>query len=100
MMEELLGFYAHNIALAIAAFFALLAGTRLIGLYLRYHDRLSIDREDVQSFFRNATLAIFFAGAAIMFEHVSFFVTIGLLACCLIVLLLIKINKQVKKLEL
>lgn len=94
-MEDLLGQAPRLVALLPSIFFAMLAISGLIKLYLRYHDHLNIDRVDIVSLGRNAGVSIFFMAVSLLYEQVSFFAATSLLLCLLVTVQIIKLNNTI-----
>lgn len=98
-MEDMLGQSAQIAALIAAIFFALLAGSSLINLYLRYHDRLSIEKEDMQNLARNSAFALRLMVIAGLFHFLPFFMALGYLLCGVVIFQIFKINDTLKVLR-
>lgn len=98
-MENMLGQFALIAALIAAIYFALLACSGLVNLYLCYHDRLSIDREDVQALARNSGFALLLSGIAGLFHFLPFFMALGYMLCGVVVFHIFKINALLKLLK-
>lgn len=97
-MADILSYYIQLITLFISIFFALTAGAGLMNFYLRYLDRLPIDRSDVVAFARNAGIALLLFISATLFHYLPFFVALGFVLCALIVVQLYKLDGILKKL--
>lgn len=98
-MENMLGQFAQIAVLVAAIFFALLVGSDLVNLYLRYHDRLSINREDVQNLARNATFALLLMAIVGLFHFLPFFMALGYLLCGVVIFQIFKIYGMLKALK-
>ena len=98
-MENILGQFAQTTALIAAVFFVLLASSGLFNLYLRYHDRLPIDREDVQALARNSGLAVLLLLVAGLFKTLPFFMAIGMVLSGVVIIQVLRLNGLINKLE-
>lgn len=96
-MENILGQLAQTVALMAAVFFALGAGSGIVNLYLRFHDRLSIDREDVLILVRNTGLALLSATIAWLFYSLPFFTALTLLLCGVVIRQLVQIHRLIPR---
>ncbi|MBK7939675.1 MAG: hypothetical protein IPJ82_22465 [Lewinellaceae bacterium] len=95
-MENTIGQFAQIAAMGVAIFYALLAGSGLFNLYLRFNDRLSIDREDVQTLSRNSGFALGLTGIAGLFHYLPFYMASGFLFCGIVFYQILKINGLLK----
>ena len=95
----MLGLSAQIAALIAAIFFALLAGSGLVNLYLRYHDHLSIDKQDLQNLARNSAFALLLTVIAGFFHFLPFFLALGYLLCGAVIFQIFKINGMLKALK-
>ncbi len=98
-MENITGQYAQMIALAFSAFFVLSALSGMVNLYLRYHDDLPIEREDIKKLTRNSALALLCAAIAALFRFLPFFMAIGWILSGVVVIQIFKINGLLKVLS-
>lgn len=98
-MENILGHSAQFAAMMVATFFALLICSGLANLYLRFHDRLPIDRDSVHTLIRNFGFALLLTALAAFFHFLPFFMALGFLLCGGVVFQLLKISGLIKKLE-
>ena len=78
-MQTVLGQSAQIISLVVAIFFALLATSALMNLYLRRIDHLTIEAEDVRSMARNAGIAMGLMALSALFRLLPFFMVIAFL---------------------
>ena len=92
-MENMLGQFAQIAALITGIFFAQLAVAGVINLYLRYHDRLPIDKEDVQNLARNSAIVLLLTVIAGLFHFLPFFIAMGYLLCGIVIFQIFKINR-------
>lgn len=95
----MIGQLAQIAAMVAAIFFALLASSGLVNLYLRYIDKLSIDREDVQAIARNSGFALLSAGVAALFHYLPLPMTLAALLCGIVFFQILKINGLLKIIE-
>jgi len=98
-MEYIFGQIAQITALTAAVFFGLLACSGLVNLYLRFHDRLPIDKENVQNLTRNSAFALLLLAIAGLFLALPFFMALGYLLCGVIIFQIFKINGLLKVLN-
>lgn len=98
-MEDTLGYYAQIIMLVLAIFFALMAGSGLVNLYLRYHDRLPLDKPDIKSLVRHAGFAVLLTVVSQLFRILPFFMALGFLLCAVVLFQVFKIMQIGKLLE-
>ena len=98
-MENTLGQFAQIATMGTAIYFAMLACNDMVYLYLRFHDNLSIDREDMQALARNCQFTLLLAGIAGMFHFLPFFLASGFLLCGVVFFQVLKINNLLKILE-
>ncbi len=98
-MENMLGQSAQIAALIATAYFALLACSGLVNVYLRFHDRLPIHKVDVQALVRNVSFALVFLATAVVFRNLPFFMALGFLLCGVVIFQIFKINGFLKVLK-
>lgn len=98
-MENTMGQFAQMAAIVAAIFYVLQACSGLFNLYLRFHDNLSIDREDVQALSRNSGFALVLTGIAGLFHYLPFFMALGFLLCGVVFFQILKINGLLKIME-
>lgn len=95
-MENILGQSAQIIVLLTALFFAQHAINSLFHLYLRYLDRLGMDKEEVRNLARNSVFALFFIAIAGLFNILPFIMALDYLLCVVVIFLVFKINGILK----
>jgi len=97
-MTDTFSFYTQLLALLISVFFALMAGSGLLNLYLRYHDHLPIDRADVNAMARNAGISMLAFLCATLFHYLPFLMALGFLMCAVIILQIFRMRGLLNKL--
>ncbi|MBL7780706.1 MAG: hypothetical protein JNM22_05770 [Saprospiraceae bacterium] len=98
-MPTVLGQYAQIISLVVAIFFALLATSALMNLYLRRIDHLTIDVDDVRSMARNAGIAVALIALSALFRLLPFFMVLAFLVCLTVFVNVFKINRLLSKMD-
>ncbi len=98
-MGNTLGQLAQFATTGIALYFAMLACNDIVYLYLRYHDKLPIEREEMQSLVRKCRFTLLLAGIASLYYLLPFFLATGFLICIIMVFQILKINHLLKILE-
>ncbi len=99
-MEDTLGYYAQIITFVVAIFYALMAASGLVNLYLRYNDHLTIDKADVKAMTKHAGFALILTLLAKLFSLLPFFMVLGFLLCAMIlyqVFNIVKIGNALEK---
>jgi len=91
--------YTQLLFLFFAAFFSIWTFAGLVNLYLRFIDRLSIDRQDILLLRRNVMLALFSAGLALLFYYLPYPMALTALFCGIVLYQLLHLSGLLKKLN-
>lgn len=98
-MESTLGYLAQIVSLCVVVFFGLHTASGLVNLYLRFHDRLSIERRDVLHPARNLISLLKWLAAAALFFYIPFFMALGFFLCAILIAQILKVNVLIKEME-
>ncbi len=93
---------AHYVAVAaafIAVFYLLLVASRMLGLYLRWIDRLPIGADDFRSLLDSGGMVVFWGGVALLFRALPFSMAVAAMSCVWLSYQLWQASKKVKTLK-
>ncbi len=83
----------------VAIFYLLMAGSRLLGLYLRWIDRLPISAEDLQQLLNSLGRILLFSGVALVFRTLPFWMAVAAMSCVWLFYQLWRVSEKVKMLK-
>lgn len=97
--QDNLAYYVAIAAAFIAVFYLLLAASRMLGLYLRWIDRLPIEADDFRPLLDSVGMVVFWGGVALLFRALPFWMAVAAMSCVWLFYQLWQVSKKVRTLK-
>lgn len=97
--QDNLAYYVAIAAAFIAVFYLLLAASRMLGLYLRWIDRLPIEADDFRPLLDSVGRVVLWGGIALLFRALPFWMAVAAMSCVWLFYQLWQVSKKVKTLK-
>ncbi len=98
-IQNTLAHYVIITAAAIAVFYLLLMGSRLLGIYLRWIDNLEITTADLREIANHGYRVILWSAVALVFHTLPIWMALATASCGLLFYQLVRVSKRVKELK-